>query len=183
RADGLGDHAAAPGRRHRPVDRGAVQPGADRRTWLACRRESHFGRGADVLAGFLLLRWRYTATPSWRPDCWLGLVERCGSGPIWLCRRVPRLEAVVSIAEVYDPPRATRPLVPPSPPRAPETMGPLGRMAAMRRSAISTWGQHAYEEDIVQGWFFGHASFILNTPDAIRHVLVDNYENYVRTPT
>ena len=89
----------------------------------------------------------------------------------------------MSIAEVYDPPRATRPLVPPSPPRAPETMGPLGRMAAMRRSAISTWGQHAYEEDIVQGWFFGHASFILNTPDAIRHVLVDNYENYVRTPT
>jgi unspecific monooxygenase len=28
----------------------------------------------------------------------------------------------------------------------------------------------------------GHSSFILNTPDAIRHVLVDNYENYTRTP-
>ncbi len=26
------------------------------------------------------------------------------------------------------------------------------------------------------------AAYILNTPDAIRHVLVDNYENYARTP-
>jgi unspecific monooxygenase len=30
--------------------------------------------------------------------------------------------------------------------------------------------------------FFSRSSFILNTPDAIRHVLVDNYENYTRTP-
>jgi cytochrome P450 len=55
-------------------------------------------------------------------------------------------------------------------------------MAAMRRSVIGTWAQRAYEEDIIQGRFFGHGSFILNTPDAIRHVLVDNYENYTRTP-
>ena len=34
----------------------------------------------------------------------------------------------------------------------------------------------------MQGRFFGRSSFILNTPDAIRHVLVDNYENYTRTP-
>src|SRR6202165_411840 len=75
-----------------------------------------------------------------------------------------------------------RPLVPPSPPRAPETMTAIGRMAAMRESAIGTWGQRAYEEDVVRGRFFGRSSFILNTPDAIRHVLVDNYENYIRTP-
>jgi unspecific monooxygenase len=55
-------------------------------------------------------------------------------------------------------------------------------MAAMRHSVIDTWGQRAYEEDIVQGRFFGHSSFILNTPDTIRHVLVDNYESYTRTP-
>src|SRR5258708_25149683 len=79
-------------------------------------------------------------------------------------------------------PGARRPLVPPSPPRASQTMGPFGRMAAMRKSAIGTWGPRAYQEDIIEGRFFGHASFILNTPDAIRHVLVDNYENYTRTP-
>jgi cytochrome P450 len=88
----------------------------------------------------------------------------------------------VSIADAYDMPDAPHPLVPPRPPRAPETMTALGRMTAMRESMIATWGQRAYEEDIIQGHFFGRSSFILNTPDAIRHVLVDNYENYTRTP-
>jgi cytochrome P450 len=88
----------------------------------------------------------------------------------------------VSIAEARDMPVTRRPLVPPSPPRAPDSMTALGRMAAMRESMIATWGQRAYEEDIIRGRFFGRSSFILNTPDAIRHVLVDNYENYTRTP-
>jgi len=88
----------------------------------------------------------------------------------------------VSIAEAWDMPVTRQPLVPPSAPRAPETMTFFGRLASMRESVIGTWGQRAYEEDILQGRFFGHSSFILNTPDAIRHVLVDNYENYTRTP-
>jgi cytochrome P450 len=88
----------------------------------------------------------------------------------------------VSIAEAWDVAVTPQPLVPPSPPRASETMSIFGRIAAIRRNAIESWGQRAYEEDIVQGRFFGHSSFILNTPDAIRHVLVDNYENYTRTP-
>jgi cytochrome P450 len=88
----------------------------------------------------------------------------------------------VSIAEAWDVAVTPQPLVPPSPPRASETMNIFGRIAAIRRNAIESWGQRAYEEDIVQGRFFGHSSFILNTPDAIRHVLVDNYENYTRTP-
>src|ERR1700686_3441781 len=61
-------------------------------------------------------------------------------------------------------------------------MTAIGRMAAMRGSPIGPWGQRAYEEDIIRGRFFGRSSFILNTPDTIRHVLVDNYENYTRTP-
>jgi cytochrome P450 len=62
-------------------------------------------------------------------------------------------------------------------------MTALQRLAAMRESAIGTWGQRAYEDDIVRGsFFFLRSSFILNAPDAIRHVLVDNYENYSRTP-
>jgi unspecific monooxygenase len=79
-------------------------------------------------------------------------------------------------------PVTRRPLVPPSPPRASENMTAFGRMAVMRESIIATWGQRAYEEDVMRGRFFGRSSFILNTPDAIRHVLVDNYENYTRTP-
>src|SRR5436305_1511499 len=88
----------------------------------------------------------------------------------------------VSTAHAYDIPVAPKPLVPPSPPRAPDDMTAFGRMALMRDSAIATWGQRAYQEDIVKGRFFGRSSFILNTPDAIRHVLIDNYENYRRTP-
>ncbi|HET6838732.1 MAG TPA: cytochrome P450 [Bradyrhizobium sp.] len=88
----------------------------------------------------------------------------------------------MSIAETCDMPIVRRPLVPPSPPRAPEDMGAWARIAAMRVSAIGAWGQRAYEEDIIRGRFFGRSSFILNTPEAIRHVLVDNYENYERTP-
>jgi cytochrome P450 len=88
----------------------------------------------------------------------------------------------VSIAEAWEMPVARTPLVPPHPPRASADMTAFGRMAAMRKSVIGTWGQRAYEEDIIRGRFFGHGSFILNNPDAIRHVLVDNYENYTRTP-
>jgi len=91
-------------------------------------------------------------------------------------------EALGKEAETLDVPVGRRPLVPPSPPRAPDSMTAIGRMVAMRESAIGTWGQRAYEEDIIAGRFFGRSSFILNTPEAIRHVLVDNYENYTRTP-
>src|ERR1700736_1164134 len=79
-------------------------------------------------------------------------------------------------------PMTRAPLVPPAPPRAPDSMTAFGRVMAMRNSAISTWGQRAYEEDVIRVRFFGRGSFILNTPDSIRHVLVDNYENYTRTP-
>src|ERR1700730_13879736 len=89
----------------------------------------------------------------------------------------------MSIAAVLGMPVTRQPLVPPRPPRPAETMTFFGRLAAMRVSVLGSWGQRAYEEDIIQGRFFGHSSFILNIPDAIRHVLVDNYENYTRTPT
>jgi cytochrome P450 len=88
----------------------------------------------------------------------------------------------MSIADAYEMPVARRPLVPPSPPRAPADMTAFGRIKALCESPIGSWGQRAYEEDIVCGRFFGRNSFILNTPDAIRHVLVDNFENYTRTP-
>ncbi|WP_300163703.1 cytochrome P450 [Bradyrhizobium sp.] len=88
----------------------------------------------------------------------------------------------MSIVEACDIRAPGAPLVPPSPPRAPENLTAFGRLAAMRKNAFGAWGQRAYEEDVIRGAFFGRSSFILNNPDAIRHVLVDNYENYTRTP-
>jgi cytochrome P450 len=75
-----------------------------------------------------------------------------------------------------------RPIVPPTPPRAPDDMSFLGRLAVIKQNMIATWGQRAYEEDVIQGRLFLRNSFILNRPDAIRHVLLSNYENYSRTP-
>lgn len=75
-----------------------------------------------------------------------------------------------------------RPIVPPTPPRAPDDMSFLGRLAVIKRNMIATWGQRAYEEDVIKGRFFFRNSFILNQPDAIRHILLNNYENYSRTP-
>jgi unspecific monooxygenase len=88
----------------------------------------------------------------------------------------------MSIAEILDVPLPRTALVPPSPPRLGEKLSTLGRLSAMRKSAISVWGEQAYTEDVIKGRFFGRGSFILNTPEAIRHVLVENYENYTRTP-
>ena len=75
-----------------------------------------------------------------------------------------------------------RPVVPPTPPRAPDNMSFIGRVALHRQNMIATWGQRAYEEEVIKGRFFLHNSFILNQPAAIRHVLLNNYENYTRTP-
>lgn len=88
----------------------------------------------------------------------------------------------MSLAEVYDLPVARAPLVPPRPPYPPQTMSTFRRLLAMRRSGIATWGERAYQEDILHGRFLGRSSFILNDPASIRHVLIDNYENYLRTP-
>ncbi|MCK1423649.1 cytochrome P450 [Bradyrhizobium sp. 180] len=75
-----------------------------------------------------------------------------------------------------------RPIIPPTPPRAPDDMSFFGKLAVIRQNMIATWGQRAYEEDVIPGRFFFRNSFILNQPDAIRHVLLSNYENYTRTP-
>ena len=75
-----------------------------------------------------------------------------------------------------------RPIVPPTPPRAPDDMSFFGRLAVIKQNMIATWGQRAYEEEIIKGRFFFRNSFILNRPNAIRHVLLSNYENYSRTP-
>jgi unspecific monooxygenase len=60
-------------------------------------------------------------------------------------------------------------------------MSTFRRILAMRRSTIGTWGPRAYEEDILKGTFLGKSSFTVNAPDVIKHVLIDNHENYGRT--
>lgn len=88
----------------------------------------------------------------------------------------------MSIADVLPSPAALGPLVPPRPVPAPHDMSTFGRMRAIRESGLVNWGEKDYQEDVLIGRFLGHSTFTLNTPATIRHVLIDNYENYVRTP-
>ena len=53
-----------------------------------------------------------------------------------------------------------------------------GADAGHARERARCLGAARLRRDVIQGRFFGRSSFILNTPDAIRHVLVDNTENY-----
>jgi cytochrome P450 len=77
---------------------------------------------------------------------------------------------------------AREPVVPPVPKPATEVL-PLWRtMLQLRRNALSTWGEPAYEFEIFSRPFLGRTSFLVNHPEGIRRVLVDNHASYGRTP-
>jgi len=75
----------------------------------------------------------------------------------------------------------TRRLTPPVPPALPERQPWYRAMAAFRTNLIPTWPPSAYETDVHVGRFLGRRWLLVNAPDAIRHVLVDNPGNYRRT--
>jgi cytochrome P450 len=50
----------------------------------------------------------------------------------------------------------------------------------LRRNPLELWGRPAYEEDILPGKFLGRSQLMVNAPEAIRHVLVGNADNYER---
>ena len=80
-----------------------------------------------------------------------------------------------AIAEhaAYAPPRPDYPVDPPS----------LRQfLRAARTNAILMWPDTAYERDVLVSRSLGKTQMLLNTPEAIHHVLVDNPDNYRRTP-
>jgi len=76
---------------------------------------------------------------------------------------------------------APGPLFPP--PLAPgDQLAPREIAAAMRRNVLAAFTARAFEEEVLTRRLFGHEQLTLNGPDAIRHVLIDNPDNYRRTP-
>jgi cytochrome P450 len=51
---------------------------------------------------------------------------------------------------------------------------------ALGGNALGAFPTEAFEEEVVVHRLFGRCQFILNHPDAIRHVLVENAGNYLR---
>jgi unspecific monooxygenase len=65
-------------------------------------------------------------------------------------------------------------------PEKPLNFRPLLR--ALRTNALSTWPVDVYEQPFVRRSLAGRINYILNEPDAIHRVLVDNPGNYRRSP-
>jgi cytochrome P450 len=72
--------------------------------------------------------------------------------------------------------------VPPRPPMAPD-FGWLRSLKIARTNALEIWPRAAYEQDVLIQRFLGRRRMLLNSPEAIQRVLVDNTINYKRVTT
>ena len=79
----------------------------------------------------------------------------------------------------FDSPVAT-PLLPAPVPRR-RRLSFFEFVRALRNSAIDSFAQEAYEQDILERKVFGRRLFVVNDLAAIKHVLIDNAANYKKT--
>ncbi len=79
-------------------------------------------------------------------------------------------------------PSGAEPFVPPRPALARSDMRFVEVLAAVRTNMLVLWSREAYEADFLVGRFFARRSILVNAPDAIHRVLVENTGNYRRTP-
>jgi cytochrome P450 len=71
--------------------------------------------------------------------------------------------------------------VPPRPAAPARELGLYRFLIAVRTNALQIWTQSAYEQDAVVESALGRTRLLINAPDAIHRVLVDNTANYCRT--
>ena len=71
--------------------------------------------------------------------------------------------------------------VPPRPAAPDVDLGWYRFLVAARTNALLIWPKAAYEEDALVGSAFGRTRMLINAPDAIHRVLVENTANYCRT--
>src|SRR5215467_7745306 len=71
--------------------------------------------------------------------------------------------------------------VPPRPSIPAAEPGWYQSFVVLRTNALQMWPKDAYETDVLVRSFLGRRRFLLNAPDAIHHVLLDNAANYTRT--
>jgi len=79
-------------------------------------------------------------------------------------------------------------MAPPSPYTPPRPLYPAERLSlrqflrAIRTNALSIWPEAAYERDVLVNRLLGRTRMLINTPEAIHRVMVENPGNYRRTP-
>src|SRR5947209_10267793 len=72
----------------------------------------------------------------------------------------------------------TPPLRPPAPQPQVGALGPLALYRALRTNSITAWRAEAYEEPYIADRNMLGGYVLLNDPDLIRRVLIDNAANY-----
>ena len=71
--------------------------------------------------------------------------------------------------------------VPPRPEAPSEELGLYRFFVAVRTNALQIWPKSAYEQDVVVRSALGRTRILINAPDTIHRVLVENAANYCRT--
>ncbi len=69
----------------------------------------------------------------------------------------------------------------PAPVPRPRRLSFFAFVRALRQSAIESYAQQAFEQDLVERKVFGRRLFVINDLAAIKHVLIDNAANYQKT--
>lgn len=72
--------------------------------------------------------------------------------------------------------------VPPQPPIPQSRLGSFGLLKALRTNVLQMFPQEAYTAPHFTQHVMGKPIILLNEPEAIRHVFVENTENYSRAP-
>ena len=72
-------------------------------------------------------------------------------------------------------------VVPAAPPRFRRPLPPLRALWAARQNMIGVWAEGAFAADILRQRFLFKLLFICNSPEAVRHVLVSNADNYQKS--
>ncbi|MHB2209877.1 cytochrome P450 [Methylobacterium sp. CM6257] len=95
---------------------------------------------------------------------------------------MPMLSDVPAIPDRTKASLAGLPRVVPPHRAPPERELPLpAYLRTIRDNGLEGFPRRAFEEPVTRRGLLGRSSFILNDPDAIRHVLVENQSNYART--
>jgi cytochrome P450 len=60
--------------------------------------------------------------------------------------------------------------------------GWLSYLWQLSRNSLAVWPEGAYEEDFLVREIRSHRTYYANSPDTVRHVLLDHADNYVKSP-
>jgi cytochrome P450 len=77
------------------------------------------------------------------------------------------MTTTIADAVYFPPPLASR-----------DSLPPREFASQMRRKVLAAFSARAFEDEVLSRRLFGRVQLTLNRPEAIRHVLIDNAENY-----